>query len=88
MRAAGAQGFEYPSARCPNGGVNVALFTPDGLTRTKPTAHQNALCETIAEQVTYSLDNRLYVYELELFYGDGKLPLPALKTAEPHLDKS
>lgn len=32
MRSAGVQAFEYRSARCPERGCNVALFTPAAFT--------------------------------------------------------
>ena len=37
------EGFEYPSVRCPDFGLNIALLTPDVLTTSAPTQHQSWL---------------------------------------------
>src|SRR5690606_29169077 len=36
MREAGVEAFEYPSARCPQGGNNVALYTPAAFSEKRP----------------------------------------------------
>lgn len=79
MREAGYEAFEFPSARCPNGGNNVALFTPAAFAASQPGELQQWLCETRAENVTFSrAHNRsLHRFAIETFILDGDLPVPA-----------
>ncbi|WP_082968600.1 RES family NAD+ phosphorylase [Perlucidibaca aquatica] len=54
LRQQGAQGFEFESARCPQKGINVALFKPEGLHSETPLEMQPWLCETRADSVAFS----------------------------------
>ncbi len=53
MRSAGVQAFEYRSARCPERGCNVALFTPAAFTEKRPRNLTPWLCETTAGYVAF-----------------------------------
>ncbi len=78
MREAGIQAFEFPSARCPESGTNVALFTPAAFAARRPRQMQQWLGETTAENVTFAhAHNRLHRYPIEMFMVDGALPWPA-----------
>lgn len=79
MREAGVEAFEFPSARCPDSGINVALFTPATFTWDKPKEMQSWLGETDAETVIFSQAQTrlLYRFPIETFFVDGKLPWPA-----------
>ncbi len=78
MRDTGVQGFEYPSARDPRGGLNVGLFTPAGLISRKPRNLSGWLCETRGDHVVVSrADTRkTWTFERRLFELDGALPRP------------
>jgi len=79
MRSANIKAFEFPSARCPDGGTNVALFTPAAFVTRKPREMQQWLGETNADAVTFAqAHNRtLHKFSIETFTVDGKLPWPA-----------
>jgi hypothetical protein len=79
MRDAGIEAFEYRSARDPQQGLNVALFTPAALGSPKPDILDEWLCQTTAERVSYYSRSGGGVREfpLETFQVDGELPLPA-----------
>jgi len=79
MREAGVEAFEYPSARDPENGINIALFHPRAFAHPQPLWQEPWLCETTNEGVSFY--NKLYGtqrYQLELFLVDGHLPLPAV----------
>lgn len=78
MREVAIEAFEFPSARCPDGGTNVALFTPAAFASDKPLETQQWLCETTAESVTFSHSHAkaLYSFLIEMFKLDGGLPWP------------
>lgn len=79
MRAAGIGAFEYPSARDPEGGNNVALFTPKALAQRRPDRIEPWLAETTADHVHFSGHGReVHRYDRSLFEIGGRLPLPAL----------
>lgn len=79
MRDAGIEAFEYRSARDPQQGLNVALFTPAALGSPKPDILDEWLCQTSAERVSYYSRHGGGVREFSLatFQVDGELPLPA-----------
>lgn len=79
MRQAGIEAFEYLSARDPEGGVNVALFTPDALPRNEPVSMESWLCELTGTQAKFSAGHNRTVhgFELELFMVAGEFPQPA-----------
>lgn len=80
MRGAGIQVFEYISARDPEKGLNVALFTPAALVSKQPLHQQQWLCETTTKGVSFSRarENELHIFPLERFLVDGELPQPAV----------
>ena len=79
MRDAGIEAFEYRSARDPQQGLNVALFTPAALGSPKPDILDEWLCQTRADRVSYYSrpGGGVLEFPLETFQVDGKLPLPA-----------
>ncbi|MDX5333164.1 MAG: RES family NAD+ phosphorylase [Gammaproteobacteria bacterium] len=80
MRAAGVIAFEYPSARDPERGANVALFEPSGLYGRRPRERQEWLCELTAEQVTFlhPPTRQTQVFPRVVFEVEGRLPQPAV----------
>jgi len=80
MAAAGVQAFEYVSARDPDRGLNVALYTPDALTSDRPRFQQAWLCETRPDQVRFYCgeNDAVHAFVLEGYLVDGHLPAPAL----------
>lgn len=79
MREAGIEAFEFPSARDPDGGENVALFGPSGLASEAPTLTEALWCQVNGGSVTFLnvSENRTAVFKAEHFYHDGRLPEPA-----------
>lgn len=79
MRAAGIEAFEFVSARDPEAGLNVALFTPRAFARKAPLAQEAWLCELSGERVRFlqARGPELHEFSLEVFRVDGKLPAPA-----------
>lgn len=80
MREAGVEAFEYRSARCPLGGNNVALYTPQALAEKRPRNLLPWLCETTAGYVAFKnaqTPDTPRVFRFEGFLVEGELPLPA-----------
>lgn len=79
MRNANIEAFEFPSARCPDHGINVALFTCAAFASRKAREMQQWLGETTADTVTFAQahDRTLHKFSIETFMVDGKLPWPA-----------
>jgi len=79
MRDAGIEAFEYRSARDPQQGLNVALFTPAALGASKPDILDEWLCQTTAERVSYYSrpGGGIREFPIATFLVEGKLPLPA-----------
>ena len=80
MRAAEVQAFEYRSARCPEAGINVALFVPAALAEKRPRNLQAWLCETTADYVAFKhaqVPDQPRLFPLQGFLLEGQLPLPA-----------
>ena len=80
MREAGVEAFEYPSARCPQGGNNVALYAPTAFSEKRPRNLQPWLCETTAGYVAFKnaqAPEPPRLFALELYLEDGVLPQPA-----------
>ncbi|WP_231505781.1 RES family NAD+ phosphorylase [Guyparkeria halophila] len=80
MREAGIRGFESPSARDPNGGINVGLFEPSALTSRSPTEWEGWLCEVTGERVTFLqlTGGRIERFPADTFRVNGQLPQPAV----------
>lgn len=79
MRRAGIEAFEYQSARDPEGGLNVALFTPLAFALPAPLRQEAWLGEVDAERVRFRAvhGGSALVFELGRFLVDGRLPQPA-----------
>lgn len=80
MRAAGVAAFEYRSARCPLGGSNVALYSPQALAEKRPRNLLPWLCETTAAYVAFKsaqAPDTPRLFQLTDYLIDGRLPLPA-----------
>ncbi|WP_204602361.1 RES family NAD+ phosphorylase [Paremcibacter congregatus] len=77
MRELGVDGFQFISARCPNKGLNIALFTPYALAAKRPDEKQNWICETSEQHIMFSGQGVLFKFNVEGFQIDGKAPLPA-----------
>lgn len=79
MREAGIEAFEYPSARDPEHGINVALFTPAAFATARPTFQDAWLCELTAEHVRFHATHRKEDFDFPLarFLVDGALPWPS-----------
>jgi hypothetical protein len=80
MRANSVTVFEFPSARDPGGGHNVGLFTPTALAQLAPKEWiDNVLCETGGACVQFwGRGLAYYVFRVEIFLVDGRLPRPGL----------
>ncbi len=79
MREAGIAAFEYLSARDPQHGINIALYTPAALTGNRPLFQDAWLCELTAEHVRFRAAHSRedYEFSLETFRIDGVLPWPS-----------
>lgn len=79
MRAAGVEAFEYISARDPQKGICIGLFTPAAFTQKNPTEMTAWLCEVSANEVAFKQRDKADVirFGLENFMVNGELPLPA-----------
>lgn len=79
MRAEGVEAFQYRSARDPEGGLNVALFSPAALADTRPYSREALSCDTRADGVTfYGPAPNPVRFNREVFLVDGELPQPAV----------
>ncbi len=69
MRTAGIEAFEYVSARDPERGLNVALFTPDALPNDEPGSTESWLCELAGTHARFSARRKrtVHVFEAKLF---------------------
>ena len=76
MRAAGVEAFEFISARDPERGINVALFTAAALSGNDPEFQAAWLCELTGEYVRFHAahSQTLYTFAIGTFLVDGKLP--------------
>jgi len=79
MRTAGIEAFEFVSARDPQAGINVALFTPRALARKEPVSQEAWLCELSGERVRFraARGRDLHDFPLGVFQVAGRLPWPA-----------
>lgn len=80
MRDAGVEMFEYPSARDPHKGDNVALLTPQALSSDTPYNRASWLCSTDQHKVVYSYKGapvEVYQFAINDFLLGGKFPTPA-----------
>jgi hypothetical protein len=79
MRESSVEVFEYPSARDPDKGHCVGLFTPTAFARKQPKDKNQWLCEVSASEVSFKqIDSSgIKTYPITDFYYDKQLPLPA-----------
>ncbi len=80
LRAALVEAITFRSARDPEKGRNVGLFTPDALASRRPEQQATWSCETTDTLCIWREQGAHDVvrYELENFLVDGHLPMPAL----------
>lgn len=79
MRAAGIEAFEFISARDPEHGINVALFTPTTLSGNNPVFQDAWLCELTGERVHFHAahSRAFHTFAIDTFLVAGKLPQAA-----------
>ena len=79
MRAAGVDGFEYPSARDKDQGLCVALFSINAFSKKRPKDKDQWLCELSESEVTFKQVDTPTIkrYQIHDFYYEGELPFPA-----------
>lgn len=79
MRAADVEVFEYASAREPEQGTCVGLFTASAFKTKQPKNMSQWLCETTADEVLFksAATNTITRFKLESFLVDNTLPMPA-----------
>lgn len=79
MRGVDIEAFEFVSARDPQGGVNVALFTPKAFAKKAPVSQEAWLCELNSERVRFrpARGRDIHDFPLDVFQVAGRLPWPA-----------
>ena len=81
LRAAGVEAVRYPSARDPDGGVNVGVYTPAAL-RGTPHSLESWHCSAGLERVELArrdyFNRAFYAFSRDIFLVNGALPVPAL----------
>ncbi len=83
MREDGVEAFTYQSARDPNDGVNIALFTPKAFMHKSPTANsfQSWQCIANKELIEFiricAIELESLSFNINTFLVNGKLPYPA-----------
>ena len=75
MRAADIEAFEFISARDPEHGINVALFTPAAFAKAQPAFQDAWLCELTGQHVRFHAAHSQAAYEfaVDKFQVEGKL---------------
>jgi len=78
MRAAAVNAFEYQSARDPQQGTCVGLFSLDAFKQKKPDDMSPWLCEVSATEVSFKQagSRTIMTYFIADFLFDNRLPLP------------
>lgn len=78
MRETGIEAFEFVSARDPEQGINVALFTPAALAGSRPVFQDAWLCESSGEHVRFHAAHakEIYDFRIDLFRINDELPWP------------
>lgn len=83
MRQAKIEAFNYLSARDPNKGINIALFTPRAFSRKEPNAEslQSWVCVSSSNVVEFVRSNMVHSerlsFPIETFLIEGRLSFPA-----------
>jgi hypothetical protein len=67
MRAAGVEAFEFVSARDPEGGLNVALFTPKAFAKKEPVSQEAWLCELGGERARFRAARGRDLHDFAIF---------------------
>ncbi|MBN9286891.1 MAG: hypothetical protein BGO43_04950 [Gammaproteobacteria bacterium 39-13] len=82
MREDDVQCFQYRSARCHEKGINVGIYTPEVLTKNEnlEESFQHLNCYITKDVIEFSpkpnYKASTYVFPLEMFLVEGKIPLP------------
>ncbi|MES9859065.1 MAG: RES family NAD+ phosphorylase [Sedimenticola sp.] len=77
MREEGVKGFEYRSARDPDGGINIALYDASPLACDKPLNERSCLSEIGGEEAVFSVERQITRFTLGQFLVNGSLPTPS-----------
>ncbi|HET7584338.1 MAG TPA: RES family NAD+ phosphorylase [Gemmatimonadaceae bacterium] len=82
MREAGVQAFRYPSARDPEGGVNVGVMDPEAFHSARPRDMESWWCTATRERVELVRRDLVAAHALTFlrasFLVRGKLPAPGI----------
>lgn len=82
MRDAGVEAFRFPSARDPDGGINVGVLTPAAFGRAQPRGFATWWCTATRQRVEVVrrdyLKRESFVFERRQFLVRGRLPAPAV----------
>lgn len=82
MRNDNIECFQYTSARSHQKSFNVGVFSPEALSKNNnlPQTFQHLNCYATKEVIEFSCrqhyENPKYVFPLEMFLVDGRIPLP------------
>lgn len=79
MRESGVEAFEYQSARDPEKGICVGLFSPNVFAGKRPEEMSQWLCEVSATEVAFKQveSKTITKYAIGDFLFNGQLPMPA-----------
>ena len=79
MRQAKVEAFQYVSARNPETGKNIALFTPNAFQSKKPISLERWICKVTDEEVGFVSQNnkKRFSFHKTTFLVNGELPSPA-----------
>lgn len=81
MREAGVEAFRFRSARDPDGGINVALFSPKAFVAKRPETLETWTCVADRRRVEFQkkdfFEQAARSFERALFLVEGVLPAPA-----------
>jgi hypothetical protein len=82
MRDTGVELFRYTSARDPDGGVNVGVFSPVAFGSAKPRGLETWHCTATREHVELAkrdyFGRETYAFRRESFLVGASLPVPAV----------
>lgn len=79
MRSHGIEAFEYPSARDPDAGICIGLFSALALASKQPADLSAWWCEVSQQGVSFKAANQSHIYHFarSLFTEQDQLPQPA-----------
>lgn len=79
MREACVEAFQYTSARDPQKGINVALFTPKAFHSKQPQSLLGWFCKVTSDEIGFiSKDSqKRFSFHKEIFLVNGEIPVPA-----------